>query len=151
MADVTAHINASPAEVFKTLSNGWEYCQWVVGTSHVRAVDATWPAPGSRLHHAVGAWPLVIRDHTVIQECEPDRRLLMTARGWPVGEAKVEITLTPDGTGTRVLLREVPTGGAGWLLRNPLGDALIYRRNVESVARLAALAERRTKPVEDGA
>jgi uncharacterized protein YndB with AHSA1/START domain len=151
MADVTAHIAAAPDAVFQTLANGWDYSQWVVGTSHVRAVDATWPAPGSRLHHAVGAWPIVLRDHTEIRESEPNKRLLMTARGWPVGEAEVEITLAPEGSGTRLRLREVPTGGAGWLLRNPMGAALIYRRNVESVARLTALAERRTRPCEPGA
>lgn len=146
MATVTKHINATPEAIYEVLSEGWEYSQWVVGTSHVRAVDATWPAPGSKLHHAVGAWPFVIRDHTEIKEIEPNRRMLMTARGWPVGEAEVEILLEPEGSGTTFTIREDATGGAGWLLRNPVGDALIYRRNVETVARLAALAERRTKP-----
>lgn len=69
----------------------------------------------------------------------------MTARGWPVGEAEVEILLEPEGNVTKFTIREEPTGGAGWLLRNPLGDALTYRRNVETAARLAALAERRPR------
>ncbi|MCW2547824.1 MAG: hypothetical protein JWN96_2284 [Mycobacterium sp.] len=149
MATVTKHINATPAAVYEVLSDGWEYSQWVVGTSHVRAVDAAWPQPGSKLHHAVGAWPLVLRDHTEMQQAEPNKRMLMTARGWPVGEAQVEILLEPEGKGTKFTIREDPTGGAGWLLRNPLGDALIYRRNVETAARLAALAERRTAPAAD--
>lgn len=148
MATVSKHIKATPAAVYQVLAHGWDYSQWVVGTSHVRAVDESWPAPGSRLHHAVGVWPMVIRDHTEMLESEPDKRVLMTARGWPIGEAEVEITLTPDGGGTKLTIREDATGGAGWLLRNPLGDALIYRRNVESMSRLAALVERRTKPVE---
>ena len=146
MATVTKHVNATPEAIYEVLSDGWEYSQWVVGTSHVRAVDATWPAPGSKLHHAVGAWPFVIRDHTEMKEVATNRRMLMTARGWPVGEAEVEIVLEPEGSGTKFTIREDATSGAGWLLRNPLGDALIYRRNVETVARLAALAERRTKP-----
>jgi uncharacterized protein YndB with AHSA1/START domain len=149
MATVTKHINAPPAAVYEVLSDGWEYSQWVVGTSHVRAVDAAWPQPRSRLHHAVGVWPLVLRDHTEMQEAEPNKRMLMTARGWPVGEAEVEILLVAEGNGTKFTIREEPTGGAGWLLRNPLGDALIYRRNVETTARLAALAERRTVPAAD--
>jgi polyketide cyclase/dehydrase/lipid transport protein len=149
MAVVVKHIKARPAAVYAVLADGWDYSQWVVGTSHVRAVDASWPAPGSRLHHAVGAWPFVLRDHTVMREAEQDRRLLMTARGWPVGEAEVEIILEPEGDGTRLMMREAGIGGAGWLLRNPVGEALVYRRNVESVARLAALVERRTSPTEE--
>jgi uncharacterized protein YndB with AHSA1/START domain len=149
MATVSAHIKASPAEVYRVLTDGWTYSQWVVGTSHVRAVEPDWPAPGSKLYHCVGVWPLSIRDHTQVKEAEQDRRLLLTARGWPVGEAQVELVLTPEGGGTRVDIREEATGGAGQLLRNPIGDRLIYRRNVESMARLTALVERRTIPVEE--
>jgi uncharacterized protein YndB with AHSA1/START domain len=149
MASVTTHINALPEAVYAALADGWVYSQWVVGTSHVRAVDADWPAVGSKLHHAAGAWPLVVRDHTEMQELEPHRRMLMTARGWPFGEAEVEITLVAEGGGTRFTIREEATGGPGWLLRNPVGEGLIYRRNEESSARLAALVERRTVPAED--
>ena len=88
----------------------------------------------------------MVRDHTEMRELEPDKRMLMTARGWPFGEAEVEIRLAREGDGTCFTIREEANGGAGWLLRNPLGDALIYRRNVESAARLAALVERRTMP-----
>lgn len=150
MATVHTHIKARPPAVYRALANGWDYPQWVVGTSHVRAVDAGWPAPGTRLHHAVGMWPFVLRDHTEVREAVPNRRILLTARGWPLGEAEVEMILKPEGTGTRLSMREEPTSGPGWLLRNPLGDILIYRRNVESVARLAALVERRTSPDGSG-
>ena len=148
MATVVTHIAASPAKVFAVLADGWRYSQWVVGTSHVRAVDAGWPAAGTKLHHAVGAWPLVVRDHTEMQEVELNRRMLMTARGWPFGEAEVEIVLSVEGAGTCFMIREEATGGAGRLLRNWVGEQLIYRRNVESAARLAALAEHRTEPPE---
>lgn len=148
MATTSRVIGASPAAAYAVLADGWTYGQWVVGTSHVRAVDAQWPAAGSRLHHAVGPWPLVVRDHTQVQECQRGRRLLLTARGWPFGEAEVELILQPEGDGTRLTIRETPIGGVGWLLRNPVGDALIHRRNVESLARFAALAERRTVPPE---
>lgn len=113
------HIEASPAAVHDLLPDGWNYSQWVVGTTHVRAVDAGWPQPGSRLHHAAGPWPVVVRDHTEMRELEPGRRLLMTAKGWPLGEAEVEILLTSEESGTGLTLREHGTGGAGRLLRNP--------------------------------
>ncbi len=146
MATVTQHIAASPAAVYDRLSDGWTYSQWVVGSSHMRAVDARWPEPGARLHHGIGMWPFLIRDHTEALVSEPQQRLVMSARGWPLGEAEVEFVLTPEGDGTRVEMREEPKSGAGVLLRNPIGQWLIYRRNVESLARLAALVERRTGP-----
>jgi hypothetical protein len=149
MAATSRVIEAGPATVYAVLANGWSYSQWVVGTSHVRAVDGAWPAPGARLHHAVGSWPLVVRDHTEVKENQQERRLLLTARGWPFGEAEIELTLEPEGDATRLTIREKPVGGPGWLLRNPVGDALIHRRNIESLARLAALAERRTVPPQE--
>jgi uncharacterized protein YndB with AHSA1/START domain len=149
MVTVTKHINAPPAAVYEVLSDGWEYSQWVVGTSHVRAVDAAWPQPRSRLHHAVGAWPRVMRDHTEMQEAEPNKRMLMTACGWPVGEAEVEILLSPRATvRSSPSVKSPPAAPVGCCV-NPLGDALIYRHNVETTARLAALAERRTVPAAD--
>ena len=59
---------ASPPEVFAVLAEGWLYSDWVVGTSHVRAVDQHWPDAGTRLHHATGVWPLVVRDETVVED-----------------------------------------------------------------------------------
>jgi uncharacterized protein YndB with AHSA1/START domain len=148
MATTSRVIDAAPDAVFAVLANGWTYGQWVVGTSHVRAVDPHWPEAGSRLHHAVGIWPLVVRDHTEVQECQPGRHLRLLARGWPLGEAEVDITLEADGPGTQVTIREEPVGGPGALMRNPLGDAFIHRRNIETLQRLTAIAEGRTEPAE---
>ena len=108
MATTSRVIDAAPDAVFAVLANGWTYGQWVVGTSHVRAVDPHWPEAGSRLHHAVGIWPLVVRDHTEVQECQPGRHLRLLARGWPLGEAEVDITLEAEGGGTQVTIREEP-------------------------------------------
>ena len=149
MATTSQVIDADPDTVFAVLANGWTYGQWVVGTSHVRAVDPHWPEAGSRLHHAVGVWPLVVRDHTEVQECHPGRQLRLMARGWPFGEAEVDMTLEPVDGRTRLTIREEPVGGPGALLRNPVGDAFIHRRNIETLARLAAIAEERTTPAEE--
>ena len=72
MAKVVRLVHASPSRVFEVLANGWYYSNWVVGTSHMRA---EWPAAGSRLHHASGAWPFVARDESVVEEVEPTARL----------------------------------------------------------------------------
>ncbi len=146
MASVSCHIDADPDIVFAVLSEGWFYSNWVVGTSHVRAVEQAWPAQGSKLYHASGAWPVVARDETVVERVEKSRELVLVARGRPLGEARVDIELVPSAGGTTVTMNETPVSGPGKWLHNPLTEALLTRRNTESLARLSALTERRTVP-----
>jgi uncharacterized protein YndB with AHSA1/START domain len=148
VATVTATINSSPAGVFAVLADGWLYSNWVVGTSHMRAVEAGWPAAGSRLYHASGVWPVVTRDESIVEEAEPNRRLVLVAKGWPLGEARVVIELAAAGDATVVTMTETPIAGPGKWVHNPLTDAILVRRNVEALARLAALTEHRTEPVD---
>lgn len=143
MADVSRHVNAPPDRVWAQLSDGWMYTGWVVGASHIRDVDSEWPQVGTRLHHQVGAWPVTINDTTHVVECEPERRLVLQARAWPVGEALIVIELEADGDGTNIRMHEQPTHGAGRWVHNPLQDLILAKRNVESLARLASIAERR--------
>ncbi|WP_375481289.1 SRPBCC domain-containing protein [uncultured Jatrophihabitans sp.] len=146
MATNTTVVHAGAAQVFAVLSDGWVYSNWVVGTSHMRAVEADWPAVGSRLFHASGAWPFVARDETTVLECEPPSRLVLTAKAHPFGEATITLELTDEAAGCRVVLTETPSAGPGRWFNNPAAEALLVRRNVETLARLAALAERRTTP-----
>jgi uncharacterized protein YndB with AHSA1/START domain len=148
VATVTATVKATPDAVFAVLADGWLYSNWVVGTSHVRAVEADWPKVGTRLHHATGAWPLVTRDESVVEEVDGGRRLVLVAKGRPLGEARVVVDLEPDGADTRVTMTETPISGPGKWVHNPLTEALLVRRNTEALARLAAVAERRTEPAD---
>lgn len=147
-ATVSCFVAGTPSQVFATLSDGWYYSGWVVGTSHVRAVDVDWPAVGSRIHHASGVWPAVLRDETVVEQVEPNSLLVLTAQGRPLGQARVVIKLAAEEDGTRVTMHETPTAGPGRWLHNPATAALLTRRNTESLARLTALAERRTQPAD---
>ncbi|MDT4948676.1 MAG: hypothetical protein QOJ37_1271 [Pseudonocardiales bacterium] len=146
MAVNSVRINASRSQVFAVLANGWMYSNWVVGTSHMRAVEADWPAVDSRLFHASGIWPLVARDETQVEAMEMDRRLELTARGRPLGEAKVVIELVDDDPGCLVTMDEAPVAGPGRWLHNSVTEAALSRRNVESLARLGVIAERPTPP-----
>jgi uncharacterized protein YndB with AHSA1/START domain len=146
MATVTTYISVPPTEVYAVLANGWYYSGWVVGTSHMQAVEETWPLAGSRLFHASGVWPAVVRDETKVEEVKPNERLILTVRGRPAGEARVEITLTVEGNGTRVNLTETPTKGPASWVPHRVTDAILHRRNVESLARLSAISENRTTP-----
>ena len=142
MATRSTHVAATPDEVWSVLADPWSYATWVVGTVKIRDADSTWPAVGSKLHHSVGAWPLLLEDETEILECEPGRRLVMQARGWPAGEARVELVLHPEGDNlTRVGMDEKPTHGPGAWVNNPLFEAVLARRLDEVLDRLRRLVE----------
>ena len=149
MATSSIDVEASVGEVFAVLADGWAYSSWVVGASHMRAVEPNWPEVGSRIFHAVGAWPLMRRDETEVEDMRPEQMLTLTARGRPLGEARIVLELTPrDAGGCRVTMDEVPVAGPGKWLPSALLEAVLRRRNDESLARLAALVERRTSPAK---
>ena len=116
---------AAPAEaVWAVFADGWQYATWVVGASRVRAVEAGWPQAGTRLHHSFGPWPAVISDATVSEECEEPHHLVLPARGWPMGEARVEIEVVPDGPGScTVSIAEDASKGPGTVVPMPLRQA----------------------------
>ncbi len=144
---VTRKIPATPDAVFAVLSDGWLYSGWVVGTSHMRAVEADWPAVGTKLFHASGVWPLVTRDETVVLTSERPALLVLQAKGGPLGQARIELRLTAQGDACVVEMDEEPNQGPGRWLHNPIAAAGIRRRNLEALNRLAILVERRTAPV----
>lgn len=146
MITVQRHTSATPEQVWQVLANGWEYPCWVVGASRMRAVEATWPAAGSRIHHSVGNWPILLDDETLVLESVPNSRLVLTAKARPYGQARVEVDLEPDGPGTLIRMREDASSGPARLLPKPARQAAIGPRNVEALKRLAYLAERRTMP-----
>lgn len=135
---MTAVIAAPPDRVWAILADGWTYSGWVVGASHVRAVDPEWPAKGARIHHTVGPWPLVLNDATEVVDVDPGRMLELDARLWPVGAARVRLELTPtEAGGTSVLMSEQVVRGPARFLPRPLQTVLLVPRNRESLSRLA--------------
>lgn len=143
MATNTREIKTAPERVWEVLADGWLYPVWVVGATRMRDVDRTWPAVGAKLHHSAGVWPAVINDNSEVLECEPGRFLKLRARGWPLGEAEVAITLSPAGAHTRVEIKEKAVTGPGALVPAPLEAVVIGFRNVETLRRLAFIAENR--------
>jgi NAD(P)-dependent dehydrogenase (short-subunit alcohol dehydrogenase family) len=154
---VSREVGAPASAVWQVLCDGWTYANWVVGASRVRQVEPDWPAAGTRIHHAVGAWPLLIQDHTVSLSATAERELALQARGWPLGEARVVIAIEPMGEERcRITISEDATAGPGLLAPRPVRQALIAPRNTEALYRLALIAEGRhgnriANDTEDGA
>src|SRR5688572_718381 len=99
MASVQEHFEQPPEVIFGVLTDPWRYADWVVGAKKIRAVDETWPEPGSRFHHRVGVGRLTIEDSTVVEAFNPPNRLVLRARARPAGVARVTITLVPTRDG----------------------------------------------------
>ncbi len=128
--------------VWTTLSDGHQYSDWVVGTRRIRDVDEGFPAKGTRLHYSVGHGPLQHHGHTEVLDVDEGHRLVMEAHAWPVGTARIDLTLAPAGGGTRVRIDERPGRGAAVWLHNPATDLFLKLRNVEALRRLDRLARR---------
>lgn len=142
MVTVRRDVDASADAIWAVLADGWLYPSWVVGASRMRAVDPAWPGVGAQLHHSVGTWPLLLNDTTTVLASVPKRELVLRARGWPMGEAEVRLTLQDhSGGGCTVVMAEDLRSGPARLLPGPARTALIAPRNVESLRRLAYLAE----------
>lgn len=143
MIEVRTTVPTSVDRVFAVLADGWSYAGWVVGAAHIREVDPGWPAPGTRIHHSVGAWPAAVKDVTTVRAVDPPRLLDLEARLWPVGVARVRVELTSVPDGTEVVMSEEAVKGPTSLLPEAVQALFLVPRNRESLRRLADLAVRR--------
>ena len=134
-------MNCSPEDVFAVLADGWLFPTWVVGASRMRDVDAAWPEVGSKLQHSFGVWPALINDETTVLEYDPPRRLVIQPKGWPIGEARVTLEVKRRPEGCVVRITEEAVEGPGSFVPKPLLDVPLFIRNVETLRRLAYIAE----------
>jgi hypothetical protein len=138
------HFDTGAERIFAVLSDPGTYADWVVGARSVEAADGTWPARGSTFRHTQGMWPLVLSDTTSVVSSDPPRRLELEARVRPLLVVRVVLELEPEDGGTRVVMDERPIGGLLELPgRLPPWTELTKLRNLESLRRLRALAQRR--------
>ncbi|MEO5680295.1 MAG: SRPBCC family protein [Acidimicrobiales bacterium] len=136
-------IDATPEQIWEVLADPLSYDRWVVGAKDIRTADGTWPEPGSRLHHTVGVGPLHLKDNTKVLESEPPHRLVMEARGRPLGIARIEMRLEAVGDATRVTMIEYAVRPSAVKAMNPALDPLIHSRNTETLRRLDAATHER--------
>ncbi|MDC5698275.1 SRPBCC family protein [Intrasporangium calvum] len=143
MSRTTRFMNCAPEDVFEILADGWSFASWVVGAARIREVDDTWPQPGSRIHHSVGLWPVLIDDSTSVLTLDRPYAIELKVRAWPTGEGKVRLECIAEEGGTRVVMTEDATNGPATLIPRLVRDPMLDARNVEALRRLAFLAERK--------
>uniref|UniRef100_A0A942SXP8 SRPBCC family protein n=1 Tax=Neobacillus citreus TaxID=2833578 RepID=A0A942SXP8_9BACI len=140
MAKNVRILHCRPEDVFDVLGDGWLYTTWVVGASRMRGQDPDWPREGSRIHHSFGAWPVVIDDVTTVHVWDPPHRMVIQPKGWPIGEARVELTVVPHRLGCKVTIVENAVAGPGSWLPSFVVQPLIWIRNRETLRRLGWVA-----------
>jgi hypothetical protein len=143
-AVVRRSVDAPAVDVYAVLADGWSYAAWVVGASRVREVDGHWPAEGSRIHHSVGVWPLVVNDATTVISSVGERSVELDVGIWFLGRGRVSLRIEPDGAQRcTVVMSEWMTQGPISKIPDVVVDPLLHQRNIESLRRLAAIAEGR--------
>lgn len=144
IAEVTRTVMVPVDAVWDVLEDGWLYPLWVVGASRMRDVDTGWPAVGTKLHHSVGSWPLLLDDETEVLHVAPGESLHLKAHSWPAGAAEVLITTVATGVGTtEISIREDASDGPGTVVPRALRQVAIAHRNREAMDRLAFVVEGR--------
>lgn len=141
MSETTRMMKCTPEAVFDVLSDGWTYATWVVGAARIREVEAGFPAPGTKIHHSVGAWPLMISDETEVEKFDAPHEMQLRVAAWPAGEGRVHIRCEPEGENTRVVMFEEAISGPAKFIPKPIESTILRLRNLEALKRLAYLAE----------
>ncbi len=140
MAKNVRILHCRPEDVFDVFSDGWLFTTWVVGASRMRGQDEGWPAVGTRLHHSFGIWPLVIDDVTTVLEWDAPHRMVIQPKGWPLGEARVELVVEEHRRGCKVTIVEDAVAGPGAWAPDLLVQPMIWIRNRETLRRLGWVA-----------
>lgn len=132
--------------VFGAIADPRTYPHWLVGAKEMRAIDPTWPAPGSSFHHRVGlVGPLTVADTSSSCEIRAPELLVLEVRARPVGRARVTFRLAATGDRTDVAFSEEPIGPARLLA--PVAGPLAVARNRRSLEHLERFLDEPADPV----
>lgn len=132
-------IDACREDVFARLIDPRTYPTWLAGAQRIRAVDADWPAVGSRFHHRIGWGPFHLDDTTSVVRVDAPNELTLRASVGPFGQALVRFRLHGSRP-TVVVFDEAPDRGLVRVLGATVGrlvlKAGIWGRNTASLQQL---------------
>ena len=140
MAEVRRACAAGPDAVWAVLADGWRLAAWVVGAARVETVDDAFPAVGSGLRYGIGGWPAVLPGSATVTASVPGRELALHGRT-PFGGVDMALVVEPAPSGCVLVMREDVVSGPARLVPARVRAAAIAARNVETLRRLALLAE----------
>jgi uncharacterized protein YndB with AHSA1/START domain len=147
MSRNSINVSAPPEAVFDVLDDAYAYPRWVVGARRVRRVDPSWPAVGSKFHHAIGTAAGELHDSSKILERQRPDRIVLEVRFRPTGVANVEIDVERVGDKSIVTIAESPTSGPVSHLPIFITDPLLHVRNALALQRLRHEIESRDREV----
>jgi uncharacterized protein YndB with AHSA1/START domain len=125
---------AEPAAVFAVIADPETYPRWLLGAQRIRHVDDTFPRPGAKFDHSVGASPTYsVDDSSEVLEVEPEHRLVLRVHVGPM-DGSVEFVVERAAAGSLVIFREAPDGWAR--LAMPALRLVLRGRNAESLRRM---------------
>lgn len=140
MVEVQRATTAGADAVWAVLADGWWLSAWVVGAARVSAVDLIWPTVGAGLRYGIGAWPLVVPGSARVTVSRPARELVLHGTT-PVGGIELQLLVEDAAGGCVITMREDVVSGPARLVPARVRAAVIGARNVETLRRLALLAE----------
>jgi hypothetical protein len=126
--------------VWAVLADGRQLPAWVVGAARVDAVDPAWPEVGARLRYGIGGWPVVLPGAAQVTACRAGRELALHGRT-PFGGVDVRVRIDGAVAGAVLVITEDVVSGPARLIPARVRAAVIGARNVETLRRLALLAE----------
>ncbi len=140
MVTVRRATTAGAEAVWAVLADGWQLSAWVVGAARVAAVDRTWPATGARLRYGIGAWPVVLPGSASVTASTVGHELTLHGRT-PLGGVDVRVRIVEAPSGCVLEITEDVVSGPARLVPARLRAGVIGARNIETLRRLALLAE----------
>jgi hypothetical protein len=140
----SVRLAVDPKRAFELLEDPRSLRALVTGARRIHRFGPRWPEPGTAVQHSVGLPPFVIRDATVVSECDPGRRLVLEARLRFLGTLKVQFEFAAEARGSTLTISEHPVAGIINLpgMRN-LVEAATGLRNAQLGRRFARLVAKR--------
>ncbi len=147
--ECVAQIAAPPEQVWATISDTRRYAEWVENTDEVVSASADVAVEGVTYEERnTVAGPVKGRSRWVVDSADAPRHTVHSGEGIAVVKGmRLEMTLAPDGDGTRYQHRLIYTPALGPLgpLVNLVLRPSVQRATIRGVANLKAICEREAR------